>query len=290
MPLTDEVREACRVIAESARFVSIDLDRLGELDPGPPPELDAERHYLDGSPEDVADYMLILDSINFGSGWFPTLRKRPGLSGYFTVSSALAERWRSEGSWSPAELRALTGADVAAVLGQERDHELMGLYADALRDLGRFLDERRALAVVDEAAGSAERFASTLAAGMPFFDDRGFWKRAQIAANDLALAGVAEFTDLDRLTIFADNLVPHVLRVDGVLRYDPALAAHIDSGELLPPGEAEREIRACAVHACELLAAQVGMPPRELDTALWNKGQAEKYKAIPRHRTRTVFY
>ena len=290
MLLTDQVRQACRSIAESARFVSIDLERLAELEPGPPPELDPERHYLEGSREDVADYMLVLDSVNFGSGWFPTLRKRPDLSGYFTVAAALADRWRSAGPWLPDELRALTGADVAAVLGQEPGHELMGLYAEALRDLGRFLGARRALDLVRDSDGSAESFASMLAAGMPFFDDRGFWKRAQIAANDLALAGVAEFSDLDRLTIFADNLVPHVLRVDGVLRYDPALAARIDAGELLPPGDEEREIRACAVHACELIAARVGMPAREIDTALWNKGQAPKYKAIPRHRTRTVFY
>ena len=290
MLLTDQVREACRSIAESARFVTIDLDRLGELEPGPPPELDAERHYLEGSPEDVADYMLVLDSINFGSGWFPTLRKRPGCSGYFTVAWALAERWRSFGPWSQSELRALRGIDIAAVLGQEPDHELMELYAEALRDLGRFLDARRALDLVCDAEGSAERFASMLAAGMPFFDDRGFWKRAQIAPNDLALAGVADFSDLDRLTIFADNLVPHVLRVDGVLRYDPALAARIDAGELLTPGQEEREIRGCAVHACELISERIGMPPRLLDTALWNKGQAPRYKSVPRHRTRTVFY
>jgi hypothetical protein len=65
---------------------------------------------------------------------------------------------------------------------------------------------------------------------MPFFDDPGLWKRAQIAANDLALAGVASFADIDRLTVFADNLVPHVLRIDGVLRYDPELAARVDAG------------------------------------------------------------
>ena len=290
MSLTDQVREGCRSIAESARFVSIDLDRLVELDPGPPPELDADRHYLEGTPEDVADYMLALDTINFGSGWFPTLRKRPGMSGYFTVAASLADRWRSVGPWSPDELRALTGTEVASVLGQEPDHELMALYAEALRDLGRFLRDRRALDVVAEAGGSAERLASMLAGGMPFFDDRGFWKRAQITPNDLALAGVAEFSDLDRLTIFADNLVPHVLRVDGVLRYDPALAARIDAGELLPPGEEEREIRGCAVHACELLAERLGMPARVLDTALWNRGQAPRYKSVPRHRTRTVYY
>jgi hypothetical protein len=125
---------------------------------------------------------------------------------------------------------------------------------------------------------------------MPFFDDRGFYKRAQIVPNDLALAGIAEFHDLERLTIFADNLVPHVLRVDGVLRYDDALARRIDTGELLTPGEEEREIRGCAVHACELLGAELGVAPRILDTWLWNRGQEARYKAVPRHRTRTVFY
>jgi hypothetical protein len=129
-----------------------------------------------------------------------------------------------------------------------------------------------------------------MAAGLRYFDDRGFWKRAQIVPNDLALAGIAEFADLDRLTIFADNLVPHVLRVDGVLAYDPALAARIDAGELLEPGPEEREIRACAVHACELIAAELGVPPRVLDTWLWNRGQEPRYKALPRHRCRTVFY
>ena len=54
--------------------------------------------------------MLVLDSINFGSGWFPTLRKRSGCSGYFTVAWALADRWRSAGPWSNAELRALDAA------------------------------------------------------------------------------------------------------------------------------------------------------------------------------------
>ena len=290
MGLTDDVRDACRAIAEGARFVSIDLDRLDEVEPALPPSLDPERHFLEGPPGDVASYMLILDTINFGSGWFPTLRKRPGCSGYFTVAWGLADFFRSGRRWSNAELRSLSGFEVADVLGQAPGHELMGLYAEALRSLGGFLGKRSALQLVSEAGGSAERLASTLASGMPFFDDAGFWKRAQIAPNDLALAGVASFEDLDRLTIFADNLVPHVLRVDGVLRYDPALAARIDAGELLAPGAEEREIRACAVHACELIAARLGTPPRVLDTWLWNRGQAPEYKAIPRHRTRTVYY
>jgi hypothetical protein len=288
--LTDHVRATAREIAANARHVRIDLDRLDALEPGPPPALDPERHFLEGAPEEVAHFMLALDSINFGSGWFPTLRKRPGMSGYFTVASALTDFWRAEGGWSSAELRALTTPELALVLGQDAGHELISLYTDALQDLGRFLGARSSMEVITEAAGSAERLASTLAAGMPFFDDVGFWKRAQITANDLALAGVAAFHDLDRLTIFADNLVPHVLRVDGALVYDPELAARIDAEDLLELGGEEREIRGCAVHACELLSQRLGVPARHIDTALWNRGQGACYKAVPRHRTRTVFY
>ena len=101
---------------------------------------------------------------------------------------------------------------------------------------------------------------------------------------------MAEFSDLDRLTIFADNLVPHVLRVDGVLRYDPALAARIDAGELLPPGEEEREIRACAVHACELIAARLGMPARDARHRAVEQRPGTEVQGVPRHRTRTVYY
>jgi Potential Queuosine, Q, salvage protein family len=274
--LLDEVRTHCRSIAEAASYVTIDLEAWRE-----PPPVGAA-----ASTPEHPDHVLQLDAINFGSGWFPTLRKRPGLSGYRTVAAAFGEH----GPWTNGELRGLDAAAVAGVLGQEPGHPLMRLYAEALRDLGRFLGHRTALDLVGEANGSAERLAELLARGMRFFDDRGFYKRAQIVSSDLALAGAAEFHDLDLLTIFADNLVPHVLRVDGVMRYDPELSARIDAGELLPQGQAEREIRACAVHACEQLAERTGVAPRELDLRLWERGQAPEYKAVPRHRTRSVYY
>jgi putative queuosine salvage protein len=291
MGLCDDVRRHCAGVAASARFVEIAVDAAGAIEPGPTPALDPERHYLEGSREDVAAYVLALDAINFGSGWFPTLRKRPGCSGYFTIAWALADRWRGAGPWETAELRALDAAGVAEVLGQDPGHELMALYAGALNQLGAWLGGRATLDALAGAAGSAERLAEELAAGMPYFEDPGFYKRAQITPNDLALAGVAEFGDLDRLTIFADNLVPHVLRVDGVLRYHPELAARIDRSEPLDAGSREEvEVRACAVHACELIASELEVPPRTLDGWLWNRGQRPRYKARPRHRTRTTAY
>jgi hypothetical protein len=258
--LGDGVRAHGAHIAAHARSVRIDLEALEGLEPGPPPELDAQRHYLEGLDADVADYLLVLDAINFGSGWFPTLRKRTGSSGYFTVAWALADRWRAGAGWSPVQLRTMRTEEVADTLGQARDHELMALYAE------------------------------TLATAMTMWHDDGFYKRAQIAGSDLALGGVAQFADLDALTIFADNLVPHVLRCEGVLAYDERLAAHIDAGRLLRAGPQEREIRGCAVHACALIAQRTGMTERDIDNALWYRGQRPEYKARPRHRCRTVYY
>jgi hypothetical protein len=320
--ITEEIRTSCAEIAGRARSVRIDLDAAAEVQPATPPPLDPACHYLEGEPADVADYVLALDTINFGSGWFPTLRKREldgrPLSGYFTVSWALADHVRAHGPPTSAWLARVSASEIAEILGQRPDHELMSLYAQALRELGRFLGGssgaskgsrgpskssvrsaracphtptgRRALDLVAETGGSAERLAQMLACGMAMFDDRGFYKRAQILAGDLALAGVAEFIDLDRLTIFADNLVPHVLRCDGVLAYDDELAARIDRGELLTLGGAEREIRACALHACELISQRTGVPARKIDTWLWTRGQSLEYKSRPRHRCRTVFY
>jgi hypothetical protein len=290
MGLSDDVRRYCAEVAAQARSVRIDGAALSSVEPAEPPELDPLVHYLEGTPEDVARYLLALDAINFGSGWFPLLDKRPGLSGYFTVAWNMSDDWRARGPWSAADLRAMTTERIATALGQRADLELMSLFAQALREFGRLLGDRGALDLVETAGGSAQQLAATLATRCALFADHGFYKRAQIAANDLALAGVATFADLDDLTIFADNLVPHVLRCDGVLIYDDALAAHIDAGVVLPAGREEREIRACAVHACELLAERTGVPPRVLDVWLWNRGQAPDYKARPRHRTRTVFY
>jgi hypothetical protein len=192
----------------------------------------------------------------------------------------------------------VTPGECARVFDQSLDDdavaELMALFAEALNQLGQYLASRFGgsfRALVDATNGSAEQLAQLLAE-MQFYQDVGFYKRAQLTAADLALAQVARFHDLDRLTIFADNLVPHVLRVDGILRYEPGLLERIERQELIPAGSPEeQEIRACALHAVELIRRRVGsLNSMQLDYILWNRGQAPAYKARPRHRTRTVFY
>jgi hypothetical protein len=208
------------------------------------------------------------------------------------MTERLTARARRDGApWTPAQLRAMTPGTVADVLDEDAVHPLMTHDAGALRELGALLGDGGALDLVAGANGSAAAMARLLADGLPSFADRGFYKRAQIAANDLVLAGVADFADVDGLTVFADNFLPHVLRVDGVLVLGEDLAARIDRGELLQAGSAEEhELRAGAVHACELLAARMGVAPRVLDNWLWNRALEPRYAERPAPLVRTRRY
>jgi len=319
LDLLEQVRTACKEVVAKALYVHIDAARIQSyvaslpLEQAKSPKLDPSYHYF-GHPNDTVAYILTLDTINFGSGYFPYIRKRDNLSGYFTIASALKDRFDARGAFTSRELNVLTAQDCAKMFGQNLDEgpcgELMGLYASALNDLGRYLFDRfggQFTGLVKAANSSVERLVQILTE-MPYFQDVElydglkvpFYKRAQLTAADLSLAldgqGLGFFSDLDQLTIFADNLVPHVLRVDGILYYEDLLASRIDAGELITSGSAEEvEIRASALHAVELIVEELRNAEHDvtamgLDYLLWNRGQQPYYKARPRHRTQTVFY
>ena len=114
----------------------------------------------------------------------------------------------------------------------------MALFARALVELGEHVADAHGgsfLALARAGDGSAVALAERLAALPTWYDispyagaEVPFFKRAQIAAADLHLQGIAPAGDVGRLTLFADNLVPHVLRIDGVLAFDDELVARID--------------------------------------------------------------
>ncbi len=84
-----------------------------------------------------------------------------------------------------------------------------------------------------------------------------------------------------------------MLRLDGVLAFDDALVKRIEAEELIEHDSPEEvEIRACALHAVELLVAAhpAGTTATAVDNVLWHRGAAPRYKARPRHRARTTAY
>ena len=143
----ERVRSACARVSEQADQVRIDEARLevfaaelAEVSVAPD---DDPAHLRLGDPEATLAYVVTLDALNFGSGWFPHLEKRPGLSGYFTIALGLREHFEERGPWSARELVELRPEDCTAVFGQRAGApevaELMALFARALGDLGRWL-------------------------------------------------------------------------------------------------------------------------------------------------------
>ncbi|QLA16956.1 queuosine salvage family protein [Desulfolutivibrio sulfoxidireducens] len=313
------IRADAARVCRDARFVTIDHEAIPayaarcDVAALAAPAHDPASHYL-GHGVDTAHFFLVLDAVNFGSGYFPHLRKLPGKSGYFTIATRLAAHFAGEGPLGADALAVMTPGDAARLFRQDADDpvvmELMGLFARALRDLGELL--RRdyggsALALIEAAGGSAEALCRDLARMELFRDEQpyatgpaAFYKRAQLTAADLAVAfggkGPGRFRDLEYLTVFADNLVPHVLRLDGILKLEAGLEARIAAGEPLEKDSPQEvEMRAATVRVVELLAAELGRrgvraTPLRLDFLLWNKGQRPAYKAIPRPRCRTWFY
>ena len=118
-------------------------------------------------------------------------------------------------------------------------HPLMGLFAASLQDLGDRVQRefggsfsaagRLGRRLGGDAGPAARRLgivcrllAATRSSSCPSSSGP---RSPPPTCNEPA---VASFTDFDRLTMFADNLVPHVLRLDGVLRFDPELVARIE--------------------------------------------------------------
>lgn len=322
MKLVDEVRQSALYVSQHAQHVRInevELEHYAETirDTISEPYVDSLHHYH-ADIESTLLYIFCLDSINFGSGYFPYLQKRvrdngERMSGYFTVASYLKDAFEQK-VWQAHDLKHLSLEKVAKIFQQDvqgddvaslKRLELMRLFSNALQDLGHWLEQHcpnNMMDILHASNYSANHLMRSLTE-MPFFQDVSLYrnqpialyKRAQITISDLigALPHVAEvhFHDIDELTIFADNLVPHVLHVDGVLEYSPELSRKLDLGKRLQAHSAmEIEIRAVAIHAVEKLANYVARPARILDFHLWEMGQNIRYRKQWRHRTETVFY
>src|SRR3984957_5112917 len=151
------IRESCAVVAAQARWVGIDrgaLERYAEVAARlAAPLAHTAEHHLLGRGEETLAFFVILDTVNFGSGYFPHLRK-DGASGYFTVAKALKRHCEAHGIPTPQALARVTAADCATIFGQDianlHAQELMTLFALALNALGRW--------VMAEHAGAHLRF------------------------------------------------------------------------------------------------------------------------------------
>lgn len=305
------VRRSCAWVAGQAAHVLIDEEAVrGVADRAagggmPLVEWDFEGiHFRDGGPL-TTQYLLVVDTINFC--FWPDAELQ-----YEHIAGGLKRSLEDDpDSLNSESLARCDGPMLRALVRWPRELPLEEERADLVREVGRGLLRHfggQAAGLVAAAGGSAAALVTLVTSHFPGFRDeatyRGrqvsLYKRAQIFVGDLFGAfggrGLGAFRDIAQLTMFADYVVPAVLRQWGVLRYSAVLAAAIDGGfEVAAGAEEEVELRACCIVATErlreLLAARTGSEVLsiQLDWWLWKQGEAT-LAMRSHHKTRTIFY
>lgn len=287
-------------LVAGAQDVSIDEARLADVASWLAyEELPVPPVFLPFRVEDVSDFVLVTSCLNFAYTDFST-RKRWDL---VLDGRVHADADGLHAAFHRAGPEVLRGDWLRSVTAEQLGEILPGLQmlderAAILRDAGERLCERwdGRFANVVESVATVEEYLDVLVREFPRFDDAPFLKLAQLSAWILHIERAKQWPDLDRLTAFADYIVPAGLRAMGVLRYSDGLARAVDTWTPIEAGSSwEVEIRAATVWAAHLLTQRVNairpedarIVEAQIDARFW----------LPFHKThgtyhltRTIYY
>ena len=322
------VLDSVRPVIERSRDVHTSFDKIQEVagwmayEELPMPDYALPFGLGDGKRDDIIDFILTCDSIDTAFTDFTSREK-------FQVDYA-GRHWSDSDALFACMKRALDrgveildGDFLARVTRPELEqifagnielpmldekmqvlHQVGGVLAAKYE--GRFHNFVNAgpARLYDNGSGLVER----LAAEFPRFNDVSqyeghpvkFYKLAQLGLwfvySSLRKSGQFPLEDLDKMTAFADYMVPVPLRLLGILSYSPELESAIRSHQMIARDSSwEVEIRAQTIYATALLTEEINqIRPKDLqivipqiDARLWTHYHTTWW---PHHLTKTIMY
>lgn len=317
-----QITHNCKWVVENSSFVSINEEKIPEYsefifnDYSKHLKHDIfspDIHYISSNMEDTLLYIFALDSINFGSGYFEKAKSEYGINlNYYYVAKALKAAFEKQLLNTPEKLLTHNINELFNIFGFSRGkYEAIDKMINAFSNMLKLTSNKiiedykgSVLNFIEDENYSAVKIADTLSEMQSFNDcsnykgrDIYFLKRAQILPADIDLVYKDLLKDVDKLTIFADNKVPHTFHCDNILIYSEDLQSKIDRKEVFKFGsEEEVEMRAASIHATELMKLQLlskGITARsvDIDRLLWHRSTDETFfKSKLCHRTETTAY
>ena len=327
-PIGSPVLESVRYAIESSRDVQTHYDKIVDVaswmayEELPMPEFTLPFGVGQGDANDAIDFMMVVDSIDTAFTDFTTHEK-------FQVDYA-GQHWSDSDAEFACIKRAvdngvpfLDGNYLARITREELNQVFKGNIEmpmldeklEVLHQVGKVLAEKyngryhnfvKACSpkLYDNGSGRIDR----LVKEFPRFNDVSmldgheikFYKLAQLGIwmmyATLHASGKFRLDDPQKMTAFADYIVPVALRLHGITSYSARLEAAINSHQLIPRDfRWEIEIRAHCIYATALLTEEINkLRPAnmqviipQIDARFWTHFHTTTW---PHHLTRTIMY
>ncbi|XP_044266966.1 queuosine salvage protein [Tribolium madens] len=268
------------------------------------------------------DWLFVVDTLNFcfwhletETGW--TVE---GYTGYFALCAAINRALKEKVDiLNPKYYSEVSEKDLAKIFRSDNDVPIPLLQerVKCLHEVGNVLLENFDGSFencVKKADNSAATLLDLIVNNFKCFKDEAtykdkkiaIYKRAQILIGDIWACfhneGIGHFKDIDEITMFADYRIPQTLLYFGVFEYSEDLKKKLQDNKILENGEEDEvEIRACSIHAVELLKEHANKKLTDkkinailIDHFLWdfrrehNKEIVEK--KLPFHKTFSIYY
>eukprot|EP01001_Neometanema_parovale_P007895 NODE_4180_length_1104_cov_28.176351_g3982_i0.p1 GENE.NODE_4180_length_1104_cov_28.176351_g3982_i0~~NODE_4180_length_1104_cov_28.176351_g3982_i0.p1 ORF type:complete len:320 (-),score=48.11 NODE_4180_length_1104_cov_28.176351_g3982_i0:39-998(-) len=261
----------------------------------------------------LVNYTFLRYALEFGGGWRVELTKHTGRGASQTISHGVDTLMKAGNPLTAASLSPLSSDQLAVSFGVPVPvpEEVAPFVSLLHRCVALLLEDLKKLEMSDFAAywtallGGRDRLSCVelvdalerdfrslqdvaTCRGQPVY----FLKKAQVLTYNLSTVLGPVLTDVQRLTIFVDNVIPFVLWQDGILNLKDEIAARITAHQPFAYGEeAEVELRACALTACERICEASGgaLTAADLDFYLWSRGKDKNLRPLPRHCVKDTF-
>jgi hypothetical protein len=285
-------------------------------------ELSARIRSGELSPVTVIDYFLIGNALNFvyddlaDGRTFATTYRNKTWTGAFAMWASLKRALEAGLPITDGQcLKELDKEAVGQLFAGDPPMPKLEARLEVLNHIGTRLDRRSerylhavvpdvdSLRLYDDGQGFVEWLTETFPVAYADSREYGgdivyFDKKAQLVGSMLYgrfrdRTGF-DVVDIDDVTVFADYLIPALLRERHVIEYSPSLADAIDQGTLVDEGSPEEvEIRLATAYVGERLLAAINrlrsdpINAFQLDQLLW---QGARTMELNHHYTDTVTY
>ena len=311
--MLDNVLDTCKYVVDNSKYVKINYNNIDSLID----ELLAFNnvHYLtkvpykvyDMSTQDIVNFLLIYDSIDFSFWGKPKWTLDNGLDGGIALLHSIYNLFKDKDSIEVYKyLENISIEEFSNILKGNIEIPLLKERYDIVTSIAHIANTKmdgNFYKYIENMNNDVDIFNTIITNFNSFIDTRiyndktiYFYKLAQLLTSDiLHVIEIKENKDVDysHLVGCADYKIPQVLNGLNILEYSSELINILDNKEEIEVNSSyEVEIRTSMIVVIDYIYNKInrGITRIDINDFIWSKGQDKTVKYRPYHLTRTTSY